>query len=126
MNGVQSPDRISNVKGARRPSSARHPTAPAIMAANGHFAGMGGAATKEQYEHGIQVINEDQEFKCVSRLLFEAGNADVVRPVLRSLNTSPSRKSSPPASTTISYPSSAHSLRANLHCSIIYLAPNLE
>lgn len=35
------------------------------MAVNGHFAGMNGDATKEQYEHGIQVINEDQEFKYV-------------------------------------------------------------
>ena len=32
------------------------------MAVNGHFAGMGGTATAEQYEHGIQVISEDQEF----------------------------------------------------------------
>ena len=32
------------------------------MAANGHFAGMGEGATKEQYAHGIQVVSEDQEF----------------------------------------------------------------
>lgn len=33
------------------------------MAVNGHFAGMGKeAATNAQYDHGIQVISEDQEF----------------------------------------------------------------
>ena len=47
-----------------RPStSTRHPTAPSIMSVNGHFATMGEKPTKEQYEHGIQVINENQEFK---------------------------------------------------------------
>jgi hypothetical protein len=29
---------------------------------NGHFASAGGEATKEQYERGIQVIDEDKEF----------------------------------------------------------------
>lgn len=52
---------------ARRPSAAsRYPTAPSIMTMNGHFAGVGDAPTKEQYEHGIQVIDEEKEFKCVS------------------------------------------------------------
>ena len=38
-------------------------TSSLIMTTNGHFAGMDGAsATKEQYEHGIQLISEDQEF----------------------------------------------------------------
>ena len=47
-----------------RPSTnTRHPTAPSIMSVNGHFANMGEKPTKEQYEHGIQVINENQEFK---------------------------------------------------------------
>jgi hypothetical protein len=32
---------------------------------NGHFAGVGDAPTKEQYEHGIQVIDEEKEFKYV-------------------------------------------------------------
>ena len=35
------------------------------MSVNGHFANMGEKPTKEQYEHGIQVINENQEFKYV-------------------------------------------------------------
>jgi protein SEY1 len=49
---------------ARRPSAAsRFPTAPSIMTMNGHFAGVGDAPTKEQYEHGIQVIDEEKEFK---------------------------------------------------------------
>jgi hypothetical protein len=39
---------------ARRPSAAsRYPTAP----------GVGDAPTKEQYEHGIQVIDEEKVFK---------------------------------------------------------------
>ena len=47
-----------------RPSSTnRHPTAPSIMTVNGHFATVGEKSTKEQYEHGIQVINDVQEFK---------------------------------------------------------------
>jgi len=51
---------------ARRPSAAsRFPTAPSIMTMNGHFAGVGDAPTKEQYEHGIQVIDEEKEFKYV-------------------------------------------------------------
>ena len=64
MNGA--PSSPATAQRSHRPSqTARHPTAPAIMAVNGHFAGMNGDATKEQYEHGIQVINEDQEFKYV-------------------------------------------------------------
>ncbi|KAK0122266.1 Dynamin-like GTPase that mediates homotypic ER fusion [Cadophora gregata] len=47
----------------RRPSAAaRFPTAPSVMTMNGHFAGVGDAPTKEQYEHGIQVIDEEKEF----------------------------------------------------------------
>jgi hypothetical protein len=56
----------TNGHDARRPSAAsRFPTAPSIMTMNGHFAGVGDAPTKEQYEHGIQVIDEDKEFKYV-------------------------------------------------------------
>jgi hypothetical protein len=33
------------------------------MTINGHFASAGGDATMEQYEHGIQVIDEDKEFR---------------------------------------------------------------
>ncbi|KAK5635245.1 hypothetical protein RRF57_010957 [Xylaria bambusicola] len=36
---------------------------------NGHFAAVGDAPTKAQYEHGVQVIDEDKEFKCAARLL---------------------------------------------------------
>ncbi|MCJ1386055.1 Dynamin-like GTPase that mediates homotypic ER fusion [Xylographa soralifera] len=32
------------------------------MTVNGHFASVGATPTKEQYERGIQIINEDQEF----------------------------------------------------------------
>lgn len=62
MNAVDSPLRVG--KENHRPSnSGRHPTAPSVMTVNGHFANVGENPTKEQYEHGIQVINEDQEFK---------------------------------------------------------------
>jgi len=51
----------------RRPSVAasKFPTAPMIMTVNGnsHFANVGDAPTEEQYDHGIQVIDEDKEFK---------------------------------------------------------------
>ncbi|KAL8915376.1 MAG: hypothetical protein Q9171_000246 [Xanthocarpia ochracea] len=53
---------LSPAKENRPPSTTRHPTAPTVMTVNGHFAGVGEKPTKEQYEHGIQVINEDQEF----------------------------------------------------------------
>ncbi|KAG0647801.1 sey1 [Hyphodiscus hymeniophilus] len=53
----------TNGHGTRRPSTAsRFPTAPSVMTMNGHFANVGDAPTKEQYEHGIQVINEEKEF----------------------------------------------------------------
>ncbi|KAI9790118.1 MAG: Dynamin-like GTPase that mediates homotypic ER fusion [Piccolia ochrophora] len=43
--------------------SIRHPTAPTVMTVNGHFASVtGDAPTKEQYKHGIQVVDEDKEF----------------------------------------------------------------
>lgn len=33
------------------------------MTVNGHFAKVGEKPTTEHFEHGIQVINENQEFK---------------------------------------------------------------
>ena len=48
----------------RRPSSNnRHPTAPSVMLVNGHSASEKEQLTKEQYEHGIQVVDENKEFK---------------------------------------------------------------
>ncbi|RDW88185.1 putative protein sey1 [Coleophoma cylindrospora] len=53
----------SSVHSSRRPSAAsRFPTAPSVMTMNGHFAAVGEKPTIEQYEHGIQVIDEDKEF----------------------------------------------------------------
>lgn len=47
----------------RRPSGAtRQTTAPSALAVNGHFAGTNGAS-KEQYEHGVQVIDAEKNFK---------------------------------------------------------------
>jgi hypothetical protein len=45
-----------------RPSNVKHPSAPSLMM-NAHFAGVGEEASKEAYEHGIQVIDEDKLFK---------------------------------------------------------------
>lgn len=49
----------------RRPSAASRATAPSVMTMNGHFAAVGEAPTKEQYERGIQVIDEEQAFTYV-------------------------------------------------------------
>ncbi|KAB2579295.1 GTP-binding protein sey1 [Lasiodiplodia theobromae] len=46
---------------APRPSiSSSHSTPSVVM--NGHFAAVGEKATPEQYEHGVQVIDENKEF----------------------------------------------------------------
>lgn len=46
-----------------RPSGlGRTPTAPPIMA-NGHFATVSDQGDAASYEHGVQVIDEDKEFK---------------------------------------------------------------
>lgn len=49
-----------------RPNNVKHPSAPSLMM-NAHFAAVGEDASKEAYEHGIQVIDEDKEFKYVLR-----------------------------------------------------------
>ncbi|KAI9844582.1 MAG: Dynamin-like GTPase that mediates homotypic ER fusion [Thelocarpon superellum] len=49
--------------GESRPSISGRHTSPSVMSVNGHFAPVsGGTPTKEQYKHGIQVIDEDKEF----------------------------------------------------------------
>jgi hypothetical protein len=35
---------------------------------NGHFAAVGDGPAAQQYEHGIQVIDEDKAFKCVQAI----------------------------------------------------------
>jgi hypothetical protein len=40
------------------------------MTMNGHFASVGTAPTKQQYEKGIQVIDEEKEFKYVLALFW--------------------------------------------------------
>ncbi|KAI9819799.1 MAG: Dynamin-like GTPase that mediates homotypic ER fusion [Thelocarpon impressellum] len=51
-----------NGKDSRPAVLGRH-TSPSVMSVNGHFATVSGEApTKEQYERGIQVIDEDKEF----------------------------------------------------------------
>jgi hypothetical protein len=34
---------------------------------NGHFAAVGNGPTSKQYEHGIEIIDENKEFKSVIR-----------------------------------------------------------
>ena len=50
--------------GNGRPNNVKHPSAPSLMM-NAHFASVGEDASKEAYEHGIQVIDEDKIFKSV-------------------------------------------------------------
>ncbi|KAK4963142.1 Dynamin-like GTPase that mediates homotypic ER fusion [Elasticomyces elasticus] len=46
---------------ARRPSAnQRHPTAPSIM--NGHFAGIGENANPADFEHGVQIVDQEKNF----------------------------------------------------------------
>ncbi|KAK3613650.1 Dynamin-like GTPase that mediates homotypic ER fusion [Elasticomyces elasticus] len=46
---------------ARRPSAnQRHPTAPSIM--NGHFAGIGESANPADFEHGVQIVDQEKNF----------------------------------------------------------------
>ena len=59
-------DKLETASRIRRPSVAaagKLPSAPTIMTMNGHFATMGDGDGREQYSHGIQVVNEDKEFK---------------------------------------------------------------
>ncbi|CAI6328619.1 unnamed protein product [Periconia digitata] len=44
-----------------RPTNIKHPSAPSLMM-NAHFASVGEDASTEEYEHGIQVIDEDKLF----------------------------------------------------------------
>lgn len=46
-------------------------TAPSVTPVNGHFAAVG--EDGEGFEHGVQVIDEDKEFKYVLGLHFECG-----------------------------------------------------
>ncbi|KAK4889718.1 Dynamin-like GTPase that mediates homotypic ER fusion [Elasticomyces elasticus] len=46
---------------ARRPSANhRHPTAPSVM--NGHFAGVGENANPADFEHGVQIVDQEKNF----------------------------------------------------------------
>ncbi|QIX01798.1 hypothetical protein AMS68_007315 [Peltaster fructicola] len=43
-------------------ASLRHPTAPTILTMNGHFGAVGDNPTKESFQNGVQVIDEDKTF----------------------------------------------------------------
>ncbi|GIZ46552.1 hypothetical protein CKM354_000967500 [Cercospora kikuchii] len=47
---------------ADRPNAARSLTSPPTMSPNGHFAGADGGLSKDDFEHGVQIINSDKEF----------------------------------------------------------------
>ncbi|KFY48250.1 hypothetical protein V495_01494 [Pseudogymnoascus sp. VKM F-4514 (FW-929)] len=57
-----SPPSNGVINSPRRPSAASRATAPSVMTMNGHFAAVGDAPTKEQYDHGIQVIDDEKEY----------------------------------------------------------------
>jgi hypothetical protein len=65
----------STVSPARRGTINRSMTAPDKMNVNGHFASAGQNG-KADFEHGIQVIDEDKEFKYATK-------EPVLRPQLR-------------------------------------------
>lgn len=44
-------------------AGSRSLTAPSKMSVNGHFASVGDNREVVDYEHGVQVIDEDKEFK---------------------------------------------------------------
>jgi hypothetical protein len=50
-------------KESRPPTYSRQSMGPSVMSVNGHFSSVGEAATTDQYDHGIQIIDEDQNFK---------------------------------------------------------------
>lgn len=57
----------SRTNGSRPSNINRAMTAPPeSMAVNGHFASVGQNGTAN-FENGVQVIDEDKEFKCVSK-----------------------------------------------------------
>lgn len=47
----------------RRPTISNRQTAPVVMTMNSHFATADSTPTREQYEHGVQVIDSDKNFK---------------------------------------------------------------
>lgn len=56
---------LSKIQSHRPSMSFRSATAPDQMAVNGHFASQGQNG-HGSFEHGIQVIDEDKEFKSVA------------------------------------------------------------
>lgn len=104
---------------SRPQTNNRHPTAPSVMTVNGHFASANEKPTAEHYEHGMQVINEDQEFKYVFKWATDNcpwgklptddphSKARISHPI------SPSKRSRKLASTTTLSPSLARNLRAS-------------
>ena len=56
---------------SQRPrAGSRSQTAPSKMAVNGHFSSVGDAGGAD-YEHGVQVVDEEKEFKYSPPVIFE-------------------------------------------------------
>ena len=56
---LQVPNGSSN---SQRPGINSMQSSPSVVM-NGHFASVGEKSSAEQYEHGVQVIDENKEFK---------------------------------------------------------------
>jgi len=56
------PSQVSKEPPPKRIAPARSVTAPDTMSVNGHFASVGENGSAN-FEHGVQVIDEDKEFK---------------------------------------------------------------
>ena len=52
----------TNGDAVRPDTNRRQATAPTVMTMNGHFAGAGEEVTPENFEHGVQIIDEDKNF----------------------------------------------------------------
>ncbi|TKA24012.1 Protein SEY1 [Salinomyces thailandicus] len=52
----------TNGDGRRPTTNTRHPTAPSVLTMNGHLAGSGKNLSAEDFEHGVQIIDQDKHF----------------------------------------------------------------
>lgn len=91
---------------------------------NGHFSAVGEAPSSDHFDHGIQVIDEDKEYKSVNKapritMSSITAMAAMLTPTTQaptSTTTSSGHASPRPASTTTSSPSLALSPPASPPC----------
>lgn len=60
---VLSPHRISSLKMSDRPVAPNRSTTAPTVIGNGHMASVGDSNETTTYEHGVQVVDEQKEFK---------------------------------------------------------------